>query len=108
MNNEQKKFGRIRMRFDTLSARIRELEDSEGYVVLDDGARYRFKFSGIQHYCKAAKHQKDTGNEAILSDFTEAEQKEIAAYAKWSPDPALHGGIAVVTVRLAKEILARS
>ena len=96
------------MRFDTLSARIRELEDSEGYVVLDDGSRYRFKFSGILIFCKAAKHRKETGNEAVLSDFTEEEQREIVAYAMWTPDPNLHGQLSVITVRLAKEILARS
>jgi len=96
------------MRIDSLSARLRELEEAEGYETLDDGSRCLFKFSGILLYCKAAKHRRDTGREAMLSDFTEEEQREIVAYAKWSPDPALHGGIAVVTVRLAKEILARS
>ena len=96
------------MRFDTLSARIRELEEAEGYETLSDGSRYRFKFSGILIFCKAAKHRKETGNEAKLADFTEKEQREIAAYSMWAPDPNLHGQLAVITVRMAKEILARS
>ena len=96
------------MKIDALSARIRELEEAEGYETLDDGARYRFRYSGILLYCKAAKHRKETGNEAVLSDFTEEEQREIVAYSKWTPDPNLHGQLSVITVRLAREIVERS
>lgn len=96
------------MRFDTLSARIKELEEADGYEILDDGSRYRFKFSGILIYCKAAKHRKETGNEAKLADFTEKEQREIEAYSMWTPDSNLHGQLAVITCKLAREIVARS
>jgi hypothetical protein len=96
------------MRFDTISARIRELEEADGYETLSDGSRYRFKFSGILIFCKAAKHRRETGKEATLADFTEEEQREIVAYAKWTPDSNLHGQLAVITCKLAREIVARS
>ena len=96
------------MRFDTISARIRELEEADGYETLSDGSRYRFKFSGILIFCKAAKHRRETGKEATLADFTEEEQREIVAYAKWTPDPNLHGQLSVITCKLAREIVARS
>ena len=96
------------MRFDTLSARLKELEASQGYETLDDGSKFRFTNSGIRLYCECVRHYRDTGREAVLSDFTEEEQREIVAYSMWTPDAGLHGQLSVITVRLAKEILARS
>ncbi len=95
------------MRIDTLSARLRELEKAEGYETLDDGTKYRFKYSGITLYCEMAKHERDTGREAMLSDFSDEGQRELLAYAKWTPDPALHGQISVITCQMAREIVAR-
>ena len=95
------------MRFETLSARIKELEEADGYETLSDGSRYRFRFSGILLYCKAAKHRRETGREATLADFTEEEQREIVAYSMWTPGPNLHGQLAVITCKLAREIVER-
>jgi hypothetical protein len=96
------------MKFQGLEARIRELESSGGYETLDDGSKFRFKNSGIHIYCECVRHGRDSGREAVLSDFSEDQQREILAYSKWTPDPSLHGQISVITASMAKEILARS
>jgi hypothetical protein len=95
------------MKFQGLEARLRELEASQGYETLDDGSKFRFQHSGIRLYCEMVRHGRDTGREAVLSDFSEDEQRELLAYARWSPDPALHGQISIITCQMAREILAR-
>ena len=54
-----------------------------------------------------ARHERDLGREADLSDFTPEEQEELIAYAKWSPDQSLHGQLSVITAKMAREIVAR-
>lgn len=98
----------IFMKIDSLAARLRQLEASQGYETLDDGSKFRFQYSGIRLYCECVRHGRDTGHEAVLSDFTPEEQREILAYSKWTPDPSLHGQISVITCKLAREIIARS
>jgi hypothetical protein len=95
-------------RLDSLSARLRQLEESQGYETLDDGTKFRFQQTGVHIALSVMKHGRDTGREPVLSDFTPEEQRELTAYAKWTPDPALHGQISVITCQMAREIVARS
>jgi hypothetical protein len=94
-------------RLDSLRARIRELEDSGGYETLDDGSKFRFKYSGILLYCEMVRHGRESGHEAVLSDFSDEEQRELLAYSRWSPDPEMHGQISIITCQMAHDIVAR-
>ena len=95
-------------RIDSLDARIKDLEKAQGYEILSDGTRYRFKHSGIGLLCDMTRTARDTGREAILSDFSEELQKGILAYSKWEPDPAQRGQISLLVVKMAREIVNRS
>ena len=50
---------------------------------------------------------RNTGREAVLSDFSEDEQRDLLAYARWTPDQAMHGQIAIITAKMAREIMTR-
>ncbi|MDD1726408.1 MAG: hypothetical protein LUQ08_01115, partial [Methanothrix sp.] len=50
---------------------------------------------------------RNTGREAVLSDFSEDEQRDLLAYSKWNPDQAMHGQIAIITAKMAREIMTR-
>jgi hypothetical protein len=94
-------------RIGSLSARLRELEASQGYVTLDDGSKHRFKNSGLQLYGELVRHRRSTGREPALSDFSQDEQRDLLAYSKWTPDQAMHGQIAIITAKMAREIVTR-
>lgn len=95
-------------RIDSLRTRIESLEKAEGFVVLDDGTKFKPDCSGIRIYCECLRHERADGRKPVLSDFTEAEQEQIRGYAKWTPDPHLHGQLSVITCQLCREIVARS
>jgi hypothetical protein len=92
-------------RIGSLSARLRELEASQGYVTLDDGSKHRFKNSGLKLYGELVRHGRNTGREVVLSDFSEDEQRDLLAYSNWTPDQAMHGQIAIITAKIAREIV---
>lgn len=95
-------------RIDSLASRLRDLETAQGYEILSDGTRYRFVHSGIELLRDMIRTARDTGREAILSDFSEANQRDLLAYSRWEPDPAQHGQISLLTVKMAREIVNRS
>lgn len=96
------------MNLRSIEARVRDLEESGGYVTLPDGTRFKPDCSGIRIYCECVRHERADGRKPVLSDFTEAEQEQICGYAKWTPDPAMHGQLAVITCQLCREIVERS
>lgn len=95
-------------RIDSLDARIKNLEKAQGYETLNDGSRYRFAHSGISLCREMIRAHRDVGREPVLSDFSEDRQKDLMAYARWDPDPAQHGQISLLTVKMAREIVNRS
>ena len=56
-------------RIDSLSARLRELEDCGGYVTLSDGSKFRPVHSGIHMLFNQTKLGRDLGREPMLSDL---------------------------------------
>jgi hypothetical protein len=96
------------MKFSGIEARLRELEDSGGYVVLEDGTKFKPDCSGIRLYCESIRKRRDLGRSVLLSDFSEEEQHEISQYAKWHPDAGTFGGLSVNVADICRAIVARS
>lgn len=92
-------------RTESLISRLRELESHGGYVVLNDGTRFRPDDSGISLMISEIKLARDLGIEPMLSDFPGYEQEQWRCYAKWSPDPALHGQISILLTNIAKKLV---
>jgi hypothetical protein len=91
-------------RFNYLLNRIAGLETCDGYVILEDGTRFRPKDSGIHTLIAGAKLRRDLGRAPKLSDFTEEEQEQWRCYAKWNPDPGKHGAISVLLSQEARKL----
>jgi hypothetical protein len=96
------------MRFQSLAARLKELEDSQGFVTLDDGSKFSPDCSGIRIYRESIRKRRDLGRSVVLSDFSEEEQHEISQYAKWHPDAGTFGGLSVNVADICRAIVARS
>jgi len=95
-------------RIDSLRTRLESLERAEGFVVLDDGTKFKPQCSGIRllRAHLLAERQLDGQREPILSDFTEDEQQQWMWYAKWTPDPGKHGAIAVMLSEIAHRLMS--
>ena len=93
------------MKLESLAARIKSIEQSGGFVVLDDGSKFRPDGSGIHMMFNHIKLRRDLGREPELSDFLEKDREEWRNYAKWSPDPAQHGQISILLVSMAKKLV---
>lgn len=92
------------MRIDTLSARLRALEQNSGYITLPDGTRFKPVYSGILLLISEAKLRRDLGREPVLSDFPEEDQEQLRCYAKWHPDPGEHGQISVLLAGMGRKL----
>lgn len=95
-------------RIDSMAARLRQLEASQGYETLSDGTKFRPIHSGIHMLHNQIKLRRDLGHEPLLSDFPEEERDEWRCYAKWNPDPSDHGQISQLVSKTARKIIARS
>jgi hypothetical protein len=95
-------------RIGSLSARLRELEASQGYVTLDDGSKFKPQNSGISLLRVCLLAGRDLGREPVLSDFGPYEQEQLKHYAKWTPDPSRHGQLAAMVADTARGIIERS
>jgi len=93
------------MRLDSLATRIRLLEHSGGFVVLDDGSRFRPDGSGIHMMFNHIKLRRDLGREPELSDFPKKDRDDWRNYAKWNPDPGEHGQISQLVTEMAKKLV---
>lgn len=95
-------------RIDSLSARLVALEQSEGWIVLDDGSRFKPQHSGISLLRACLLAGRDLGREPVLSDFNQDEQEQLKHYAKWTPDPSRHGQLAVMVADTARGIVEKA
>ncbi len=95
------------MKFQGFESRLKELEQSGGYVVLSDGTRFRPVHSGIQLLVNQIKLRRDLGRSPLLSDFPEDKREEWRSYAKWDPDTEAHGQISKLVSIMAREIVRR-
>lgn len=95
-------------RFDALSARLESLEQSEGWIVLDDGSKFKPQNNGISLLRACLLAGRHLGREPVLSDFGQDEQEKLKHYAKWTPDPSRHGQLAAMVADKARGIVERS
>lgn len=95
-------------RIDSLSDSLESLEQSEGWIVLDDGSRFKPQHSGISLLRACLLTGRDLGREPVLSDFGPDEQEHLKHYAKWTPDPSRHGQLAAMVADMARGIVERA
>jgi len=95
-------------RFDALCDRLESLEQSEGWIGLDDGSKFKAEHSGISLLRACLLAGRDLGREPVLSDFSLDEQEQLKRYAMWTPDPSRHGQLAVMVADTARGIVGRS
>ena len=92
-------------RTESLISRLRELESHGGYVILNDGTRFRPEHSGISLMISEIRLCRDLGREPLLSDFSKYGQEQWRCYAKWRPDSAQHGQISILVANMAKKLV---
>jgi hypothetical protein len=64
-------------RIDGLSARLEVLERSEGWIVLDDGSKFKPQNIGISLLRACLLAGRDLWREPVLSDFGPDEQEQL-------------------------------
>jgi len=95
-------------RIAALWNRLESLEQSEGWIVLDDGSKFKPQHSGISLFRACLLAGRDLGREPVLSDFGPDEQEQLKHYAKWTPDPSRHGQLAAMVADTARGIVERA
>ena len=94
-------------RIDALWNRLESLEQSKGWIDLDDGCKFKPQNSGISLLRACLLAKRDLGREPVLSDFGPDEQEQLKHYAKWTPDPSRHGQLAAMVADMARGIVER-
>ena len=87
-------------RIDSFDARLDALEQSGGYVTLDDGSKFR-PSSGLALMRSAIKFERDNGREPKLADFSMERASLWKLWAKWYPEK---GELAKMVSDLARRI----
>lgn len=95
-------------RIDALWNRLEALERPKGWIVLDDGSKFKPQHSGISLLRACLLAGRDLGREPVLSDFDMDEQEQLKHYAKWTPDPGRHGALAAMVADTARGIVERT
>lgn len=95
-------------RFNAFKDRLDALEKSEGWIVLDDGSRFKPQHSGIRllrSHC-IVQQRLNGEREPTLADFSDEEQEQLKHYARWHPDASEHGALSVMVSDIARQLLS--
>ncbi len=95
-------------RIDAFWNRLEVLEQSGGWIELDDGSKFKPQNSGISLLRACLLAGRDLGREPVLSDFGPDEQEQLEHYSKWTPEPGRYGQLAAMVADKARDIVGRS
>lgn len=90
-------------RINSLDARLQELEQAEGWIVLDDGSKFR-PASGLALMRSAILFERDNGREPKLADFSMERASLWLKWSKWHPAATTHGSLVEMVSDLARRI----